>query len=81
MENNDDIKETMQKLQSNDWKYHSGPKFKVHIRDSKTGKEHSIAVEKGFIVDSTLKGVEAQDFNNFLHNVDKYITVNKANIL
>lgn len=81
MENNDDIKETMQKLQSNDWKYHSGPKFKVHIRDSKTGKEHSIAVEKGFIVDSTLKGVEAQDFNNFLHNVDKYITVNKSNIL
>lgn len=65
---NDDIKDAMNTLQSNKWKYFSGPKFSVRIKD----KNLKIKVEKGMIYECSRNDLIGLEFKGFLENIDSY---------
>ncbi|CAR26406.1 hypothetical protein ZYGR_0H02140 [Zygosaccharomyces rouxii] len=58
---NDDIQNTMSKLKSDEWKYLSGPNFRVNIDEG----NHDISVQKGIIVDSTIPSTVGMSFEDF----------------
>lgn len=76
---NTDIMKTMNKLKSTEWKFHTGPKFELEVT-SKICTE-KIAVEKGYITDSTIQGIQNMDFNDFFQNIDKYIPIDTSKLL
>lgn len=55
---NDEITTTMNTLNSDSWKYFSGPKFKVDFKD----KTLSISCEKGVITESSISSLIGTDF-------------------
>lgn len=65
---NDEIKDAMNTLQSDKWKYLSGPKFSVKIKD----KNLRIKVEKGMIYDCNRNDLIGLEFKGFLENIDSY---------
>ncbi|CAH1830871.1 putative lipoate--protein ligase [Saccharomyces cerevisiae] len=65
---NDEIKDAMNTLQSEQWKYFSGPKFSVKIKD----KGLTIKVEKGMIYDCDRNDLIGLEFKGFLENIDSY---------
>ncbi|CAI4034375.1 hypothetical protein SMKI_10G1640 [Saccharomyces mikatae IFO 1815] len=65
---NHEIENAMHTLQSNKWKYLSGPKFSVRIRE----KDLKIKVEKGMIYDCNRSELIGLEFKGFLENIDSY---------
>lgn len=78
---NEDIINTMEKLKSSEWKFHSGPKFELEITSKDNSTTESIAVEKGYIVNSTIEGIESMDFTTFLENINMYIDIDTSKLL
>ncbi|GCE97362.1 biotin/lipoate A/B protein ligase [Zygosaccharomyces mellis] len=66
---NDDIKNTISKLKSDEWKYFSGPNFCVKIEQG----NHDISVQKGIIVDSTIPGTVGMSFKDFSSSFPKLL--------
>ncbi|KAG0672174.1 Lipoyltransferase 1, mitochondrial [Maudiozyma exigua] len=63
---NDEIVTTMNTLNSDKWRYFSGPKFKVEFKE----KNISISCEKGVITDSSIAGLIGKDFKTTLEDKD-----------
>ena len=58
---NEDISGTMETLMSDEWRFMSGPKFKVYFERG----DLSISVEKGYIVDSNMQHLIGIPFREF----------------
>lgn len=58
----------MNSLQSDKWKYFSGPKFSIKVKD----KNLKIQVVKGMVYDCNRKKLIGLEFNDFLENIDSY---------
>lgn len=65
---NDEIKDAMNSLQSDKWKYFSGPKFSIKVKDNNL----KIQVVKGMVYDCNRKKLIGLEFNDFLENIDSY---------
>lgn len=65
---NDEIRESMDLLQSSEWKYLKGPKFEVHLESG----NHSMAVEKGIIVQSTIPSLMGSSFQSFINRLSEF---------
>ncbi|KOG98559.1 putative lipoate--protein ligase [Saccharomyces eubayanus] len=65
---NDEIKDAMKSLQSDNWKYFSGPKFSIKLKD----KNLKIQVVKGMVYECNRKKLIGLEFNDFLENIDSY---------
>ncbi|KAL3232735.1 hypothetical protein RNJ44_04651 [Nakaseomyces bracarensis] len=78
---NDEISKMIDKLKSSEWKFHTGPKFELELRDNITNQIQSITVEKGYIISSTIEGVKNMDFSHFLDNINQYINIDRSKLL
>ncbi|CAI4044743.1 hypothetical protein SUVZ_10G1530 [Saccharomyces uvarum] len=65
---NDEIKDAMNSLRSDNWKYFSGPKFSIKLKD----KNLKIQVVKGMVYECNKKKLIGLEFNDFLKNIDSY---------
>lgn len=64
---NEDIQHTMSKLQSEEWKYFSGPDFIVNI----PGTNDKLSVKKGIIMDSSNHEAIGLSFKQFAEDLSK----------
>lgn len=74
---NDEIKNYMSTLCSDEWKYMSGPRFEVRLESS----GHSIAVEKGVIVESSIPTIIGTSFLDFTRNLSQFDDIDPELIL
>lgn len=65
---NDEIREFMNVLESDDWKYMKGPKFELHLESG----NQLIAVEKGLIVESTRQELIGSSFQSFIQRLSDF---------
>lgn len=74
---NEEIGKAMSTLKSDEWKYMSSPRFEVHFESG----SHSIAVEKGVIVESTIPSLIDTNFLEFTRNLSKFDDINPDLVL
>lgn len=74
---NKEIRQSMSKLKSDQWKYMTGPKFQVNIAKG----NHSISVEKGIINESTIPGLVGLSFKEFTEKLHDFSSIDPKLIL
>ncbi|QLQ78443.1 hypothetical protein HG537_0A06900 [Torulaspora globosa] len=65
---NEEIREYMTLLESDEWKYRKGPKFEVHLKCG----NHSMTVERGIIVESSIQALVGSSFQSFIDRISEF---------